>query len=543
MAKRLLMTWVSAQKRWTKKYRGTTHSVSCRQLGTAPTKEASTTAANEWWERRRAEIDARNAPVVIPPDPANRVLQEVFANRSVHELRAMVERGQAAELLLQVLDGASTFGHEAEGTVEVVPEVVLEDGTVIPAGEVACGPAPDTKAVLESVKQGELVPLPVIDRILAPWKTGPLSEGGRTAIVERLTGKLGRTEPVESSRQIGPQVDSWLRVLRSKVAAGGIDVGRYDAYRANLNLFRNWADAHDAQTGLPNCPSLDAISAVVLEQYHSHLLERVGERKRDGKPHGMSADYAKSVWATVKMFVERLTDHGLIVRPGNLRKLRITAPPKAVPTFATAEVRTLVGGCDGFSERTKLYLLLMVNCGLYQSDISDLTDDEVDWTKGTITRRRSKTRRNDPNGPTVTWKLWPETFELLTKNRNTDDGIQDEYGRVRVLVTAAGGPLVPTGLKDNGNATRTDNVKSAYRRLCDRLGVPVKPLKYLRKTSATLLQGHKEYKFYAQFFLGHSPRTVADKHYVVPSQTEFDAAVDWLRRQYLAGGVVPQRAE
>jgi hypothetical protein len=38
-----------------------------------------------------------------------------------------------------------------------------------------------------------------------------------------------------------------------------------------------------------------------------------------------------------------------------------------------------------------------------------------------------------------------------------------------------------------------------------------------------------------QYFLGHSPKTVADKHYVVPSDEEFFEALGWLRKQYGLG--------
>ena len=37
----------------------------------------------------------------------------------------------------------------------------------------------------------------------------------------------------------------------------------------------------------------------------------------------------------------------------------------------------LLAACDGFSERTKLYLLLMLNCGMYQNDISELQVNPV----------------------------------------------------------------------------------------------------------------------------------------------------------------------
>ena len=62
-----------------------------------------------------------------------------------------------------------------------------------------------------------------------------------------------------------------------------------------------------------------------------------------------------------------------------------------------------------------------------------------------------------------------------------------------------------------------------------------KPFKLLRETSASLLADHRQYKFYVQYFLGHSPKTVADKHYVVPSDEEFFEALGWLRKQYGLG--------
>src|SRR5262249_37414707 len=49
--------------------------------------------------------------------------------------------------------------------------------------------------------------------------------------------------------------------------------------------------------------------------------------------------------------------------------------------------------------------------------------------------------------------------------------------------------------------------------------------KQLRATAATMLGTHPTYKFYAQYFLGHAPRTVADRNYVRPSDEEFFEAL------------------
>ncbi len=58
MAKKLHMTWVAITRRWRKLYKGKWYSISCKQLGTPETKEASWKAANDWWERERALADA-----------------------------------------------------------------------------------------------------------------------------------------------------------------------------------------------------------------------------------------------------------------------------------------------------------------------------------------------------------------------------------------------------------------------------------------------------------------------------------------------------
>lgn len=63
--------------------------------------------------------------------------------------------------------------------------------------------------------------------------------------------------------------------------------------------------------------------------------------------------------------------------------------------------------------------------------------------------------------------------------------------------------------------------------------VPAKPvLKLFRKTAASKLGEHPEFGKFAQYFLGHSPRTVADKHYVRPSEEHFDRAISWLCQQF-----------
>ena len=106
------------------------------------------------------------------------------------------------------------------------------------------------------------------------------------------------------------------------------------------------------------------------------------------------------------------------------------------------------------NERLKLCMLLMANCGMQQTDISDLRQNEVDWQVGRIRRRRSKTAKHD-DVPVADYKLSPRL--RLTEQRSDDPE--------RVLLNENGKPLKQTALTDKGHINN-DNIKSAYMRAC-----------------------------------------------------------------------------
>jgi integrase len=246
----------------------------------------------------------------------------------------------------------------------------------------------------------------------------------------------------------------------------------------------------------------------------------VAERQADpqGKA-GWSPDYAKKVHALARMFARHLAEQGLIDRPANVdsRAFRFGASAKAVPTWTVAEVRAALGAATG---QMRLHLRLMLNCGMTQVDISDLKDSEVDWGRGRITRKRSKTA-DQKNTPTVEYPLWPETFRLLKEYRSGQD---------RVLLTENGTTWTRSEIEE-GKLVKKDSIASNYVHLKKKLKGFRKPLKELRKTAASLLEKHPDHSRYDWLFLGHSPRTVKDKHYVRPDQGRVDAAVLWLGQQ------------
>lgn len=184
--------------------------------------------------------------------------------------------------------------------------------------------------------------------------------GGRYAALREQASAVAAQvmEPVRPDRTIRAQVAEWGKFLRSVCQAGQMSTGRYDAYLRNVAVFEAWAGP-DA--------SVETIDEAKVEGFFTHLSGQVAAEK-------YSASYAHTLMMTARQFIARLGEMKLITTPGNLRSRRFRfnhSAPSKIETFTVEEVRTLLSACDGFSERTKLYLLLMLNCGMYQNDIAE----------------------------------------------------------------------------------------------------------------------------------------------------------------------------
>lgn len=514
MARNILMTWVSDRKGWLKWHKGKMYSVSCRQLGTEPTKEASWLAANQWWEAKQASLDAvAEADAVPPTADAKEVIRRALSGRSVKELDAVIHQGLAAAKAKKLLEMVSLQG---AGPVEQLP-----NGSFV-------GPMPVPEDALEQIRKGQPIPDDVLDEVLTTPdarlmdflgslpRTSPMSADDRALLAERLETDLKGQETVEPERTIRAQVEAWLLTLRAAVANGSISPGRYDSYARHIGKFRDWAGSDRP---------LDILNAAKLEAWWAYLSERLQE----GRADRISPDTARLSLMTAKQWLSWLAERSLIPLPGNIRSRRLTIPTvSADPSpFKVSQVKALLAGCDGFSERTKLYLLLMLNCGMYQNDIAELGEDEVDWEKGIVTRTRSKTRER---GQKVAYPLWPETRELLEKFRWRGDPVLNDRGQPRVLTTEDGNPLVRYWMEE-GKQRRYDVIQSAWTRLVVRVKVSGS-LKSFRKTSATLLDHSEKYQDCSDLFLAHSPKGVKGRNYVPANQKKFDKAVAWLRTQY-----------
>jgi hypothetical protein len=117
--------------------------------------------------------------------------------------------------------------------------------------------------------------------------------------------------------------------------------------------------------------------------------------------------------------------------------------------------------------------------------------------------------------------LWDETLALLEKHRS-------EHATLW-LVSHRGTKLVDSRI-ENGKVKIKDLISQGWaaQRLKDLSPIP---LAKFRNVAATLLETHPTYGRYVDYFLGHSPTSLKDKHYAAPSAELFDQAMSWLRQQ------------
>lgn len=224
----------------------------------------------------------------------------------------------------------------------------------------------------------------------------------------------------------------------------------------------------------------------------------------------------KKQWGFFRRFAAYLTEKKLIGMPGNLysKLYKFKAGAAAVRKYDTAEVRKVL---KGLTDRQRLYALFGLNCGMTSADIGQLTKDMIEGDK--LTRKRVKTEQWE-RVPTVTYVLWPETLALLETCGSDHPTL--------VLTGRTGEALWESRLNPDGSTPQKDMIYQQWKRA----GVSI-PHKAFRSIAATMLESHPTYGRYVEHFLGHTPKTVKDKHYAAPSDEVFDQAMAWLRTKLL----------
>jgi integrase len=472
------MSWIPKLRRWQKLYKGRRYTVSCRQLGCpVETKEGSGQLANEWWLKRRAEVDGANKP---PSDPAveqiGRLLQ---LERVPVSLCDEPELGLIASTVLGLLE--KLHGSRPANADEVKA-----------AGEKLLG-------------------------LLHTGKTPPgfMVEQTSEAEAERVARVLprvldGQGAAVAVERSIGHQFERWLTARRARVQAGQLSPDRCNNDRVALQHFITFVG-----------PGRN-VGAIDEECYHSFYMFCAGKLATPGGRAGgaWGATYCRDVLSRTRAFVQFLYEGNLLdALPRNLRSksLSFRVAAKAVPVVTVEEFARLYANATG---QSRLHALLALNPGMTQRDISSLRDDEVDWHVGAISRKRGKTKHL-PGTPVVTHRLWPRTFEMLKKHRS---------GGPVVLLTSRKKQWVRKELV-GGRLVACDSIKCQWEDVERRAGLK-RPFKLLRKSAATMIESHETYGRLTGLFLGHAPATMASKHYAQAPQALLDSAIEWLADQF-----------
>ena len=336
-----------------------------------------------------------------------------------------------------------------------------------------------------------------------------LTAEGRTLWLERFKQM---EQPQPDKPTVGQAAEMFFARQQAKLAVGKIGAAYYNCLKRYVDHFADHVGRRATIAG---------VNGATLESYHTLLLGKIANKEWEPE---YAASYMRGAttftwWAFRGNLIEEFP------RKLGSKDLAIECPAKKIETFTKEEIHILLGEA---CERTKMFMLLMLNTGMTQQDIADVLPEEINCTDKRITRKRSKTKTS-ANTPEVSYPLWASTFELVQKFCNPTGP--------RAFLNEKGGTLITSEMKD-GKLRSIDNVAVAYKRLTRRLKTrednPVtisKSLKIFRKTAPSMMQKNPLYASCARYFLGHSPRGVADRFYVTPDQTTFDAAVQWLGQE------------
>lgn len=508
MPRKRQLTWQPGSNgrngRWRKKYKGRIYYFAS---GTSKSDKDGYLQALDAWQKKKDEIDGVEAS---RPKPHQQDYE-----KALEEWKRALEWSQ--------LNGDMTTAGQAQEKISAL-EQRLAKKSPTPLGHwdwlLNQGiPPPELFAQLPqdfsfngflTIKPSGNPQPPAPDQVDDARLLGPDSKGGRAVVMDGDPFGLSKNEirrevwkdrlRIQGERHkdvqttVSGAVENFLTLKRNQVKAQQLSTGRYDSLRVQLSRFEKWIGS--------NTPITAVGQESTLENYYNHLLNEVHSSK-------ITADYANDLLNSMKQFVQRLWERRQIAElPRTLRSpdFRIGKATGSPEVFTDGEIQSLLDKAVG---RPRLYVLLMLNCGMTQKDISDLKQGEVDWSDGAVTRKRSKTRKHE-KVPTVRHLLWRETFDLLRQYRSADPE--------RALVNAKGQPLKTEQLTEAGKLKKCDNIQSAYRRLCTKAKI-TKPVKLLRKTSASLLFTNERFRALRGLFLGHAPADVADKNYTaVPPQ-------------------------
>lgn len=325
---------------------------------------------------------------------------------------------------------------------------------------------------------------------------------------------------------VGYQIRCFLDFKAAQAAADELAPTTWGDLAEKLSRFEEWVGTNT---------HVSTINGSTVTGYYQHLCQLRSEGKI-GRVRAHNLFQAAKQWIRWAWREENVELENL---PRNINdpELRFTLhvddatgrrkQTRTEQLFTKQELRAML---KVLPDRFGLYVLLCLNCGFTQGDLATLGKDELRLKEGRIVRQRAKTRRH-PNPPLVNYKLWPRTLRLLKKHISGHADL--------VFLTKRKTPLIVSKMltrNDGNHHIRYDTVCRAYGRLRkEHAELPNKSLKFLRKTGSTRLRGDTTFMLLDQLYLGHSHKTIADRHYNAfdgGPYSPLDEAITWLGQEF-----------
>ena len=233
-------------------------------------------------------------------------------------------------------------------------------------------------------------------------------------------------------------------------------------------------------------------------QKHDNWISTLGvDNKGKNKRLASFARFIDWLWSS-KILMEK---------PRNYRDKHFKIVKKAIKKFENVKEEL-----NNLDPKYKLWALLGLNCGMTFADLGALTWDMIDLEAGTLTRKRVKTSDHE-NVPTVTYKLFPATLELLKAIPKVNDLLYPGYYKNEYV---------------DDDTQKTDLFTSQWQRM--KYDYKITQKNY-RSISATILKKKNIYRWAEKVFLAHAPESVADVHYGAEHDEPFFEALDFIRQE------------
>jgi len=375
----------------------------------------------------------------------------------------------------------------------------------------------DRLAVLESRRARQLAALAAFSRL-----------GGKEFEIHSLP-------PAVPRHSLRETMEAFLAHKLRQMDNGELSAGRYDMLDRATCCFADWfVDAKERATA--GDITTNEINGDTLPDFRDFL-------KSEQRTKSWSDHFVANVFAIAKQLIKWAYGRGRLEHlPRNFDDKDLAVEiHNSKPRVLSVDIsKQLLSTTE---EHCRLYVLLALNAGFTQIDISDLLNSEVNWTEGRIIRKRSKTADCE-NVPEVNYLLWTETFRLLQKFRSEDTSptsraLLNRYGQpLKTEVwrekrhrrgAQKGQPVIGADGKPVLKLYKTDAIRNSFFRLVGKLKLSPAPcFKQLRKCGVTTLKGLGVRAELRNEYLGHSLRSVREVSYEGDSpefQAEFDAAI------------------